>query len=249
MAFHLEDGVAAVVEVKALAAFGDLAELRHHEAGESFKAFFTRQSDVILGFQVAQVEATVEHHGAGGESDGGSLSDIKFVFKLADDLLQHVFNGDKATDGAKFIDHNGEVALAFLKFDQKIVDSFAFRNEEHFTHDVADFEVAGALGKNVAGGKAHLHDAGKVFGIKQANDVFTTFFRVVNRNAGVLLVDDFGHGFIERHVSGKRKDFVPRNHDLAHADHGEFSGNEKGVRCHKKNHQDDPQEDQGDHGL
>ena len=27
---------------------------------------------------------------------------------------------------------------------------------------------------------------------------------------------------------------------IAHADHGEFRGNEKGVRCHKKNHQDDP---------
>ena len=24
------------------------------------------------------------------------------------------------------------------------------------------------------------------------------------------------------------------------ADHGELRGNEKGVRCHKKNHQDDP---------
>jgi hypothetical protein len=36
---------------------------------------------------------------------------------------------------------------------------------------------------------------------------------------------------------------------IANADHGEFRGNEKGVRCHKKNHQDDPQEDQGDHGL
>ena len=36
---------------------------------------------------------------------------------------------------------------------------------------------------------------------------------------------------------------------IADADHGEFRSNEKGVRCHKKNHQDDPQKDQGDHGL
>src|ERR1041385_2704305 len=36
---------------------------------------------------------------------------------------------------------------------------------------------------------------------------------------------------------------------IAHADHGKFRGNEKGVRCHQKNHQNDPKEDQGDHGL
>lgn len=27
---------------------------------------------------------------------------------------------------------------------------------------------------------------------------------------------------------------------ITNADHGEFRGNEKGVRCHKENHQDDP---------
>src|ERR1041385_4750615 len=36
---------------------------------------------------------------------------------------------------------------------------------------------------------------------------------------------------------------------IADADHGKFRGNEKGVRCHQKNHQNDPKEDQGDHGL
>ena len=153
VAFHLENGVAAVIVFKAFAAFGDFAELRHHEAGQRFKAFFTRQSDVILVFKVAQIEAAIEHHGTGREGDGRALSDVKFVFKLADDLLQYIFHGDKAADGAKFIDHNGEMAFAFLKFNQKIVERFAFRNEEHFTHDVADFEIAGVLGKNVTGRK------------------------------------------------------------------------------------------------
>ena len=36
---------------------------------------------------------------------------------------------------------------------------------------------------------------------------------------------------------------------VANADHGEFRGNEKGVSCHKENHQDDPEQDQSDHGL
>src|ERR1051325_11071602 len=172
VAFHLENGVAAIVVLKAFTAFGDLAQLRHHEAGKSLKAFFTRQSDVILGFQVAQIEATIEHHGAGSQGDGRALRNVKFVFQFADDLLQHVFNGHKATDGAKFIHHNSEMALAFLKFDQKIVQRFAFRNKEHFPHDVADFHVAGSLVESVTGRKTHLHEAGKVFGIEQADNVF-----------------------------------------------------------------------------
>src|SRR5690348_10433821 len=64
VAVHLQDGVAAAVEFKALAAFGNFAQLRHDESGQGFKAFFARQKDVVLGFQVAQIEAAVEHHGA-----------------------------------------------------------------------------------------------------------------------------------------------------------------------------------------
>src|SRR5438270_6233876 len=64
VAFHLEDGVAAVIEFKAFTAFGNFAELRHHEAGQSLKAFFTRESDVILGFKIAQVEAAIKDDGA-----------------------------------------------------------------------------------------------------------------------------------------------------------------------------------------
>ena len=36
---------------------------------------------------------------------------------------------------------------------------------------------------------------------------------------------------------------------ITDADHGELRGNEKCVRCHQKYHQDDPKQDQGDHGL
>src|SRR6476646_10122647 len=64
VAVHLQDGVTAAVEFKALAALGAFAQLRHDEVGQGFKAFFARQKDVVLGFQVAQIEAAVEHHGA-----------------------------------------------------------------------------------------------------------------------------------------------------------------------------------------
>ena len=38
----------------------------------------------------------------------------------------------------------------------------------------------------------------------------------------MLLVDDLGHGFVERHVSRKGEDFVPRNHDFTHGKVTEF---------------------------
>src|ERR1051326_3031579 len=72
VAFHLEDGVAAVVVFETFAALRNFAQLRHHEAGQSLKTFFTRQSDVILGFKVAQVEAAIEHYGTGGEREARS---------------------------------------------------------------------------------------------------------------------------------------------------------------------------------
>src|SRR5215831_20621762 len=64
VAVHLQNGVAAAVEFKALATLGDLPQLRHDKAGQGFKAFFARQQDVVLGFQVAEIEAAIEHHGA-----------------------------------------------------------------------------------------------------------------------------------------------------------------------------------------
>ena len=36
---------------------------------------------------------------------------------------------------------------------------------------------------------------------------------------------------------------------IAKADHGELRRHKKGIRRHQQDHQNDPEEDQGDHGL
>ena len=55
MAVHLQHGVTSTIVFKALAAIGNLAELRHYEAGQGLKPFFARKHDIVLRLQIAQV--------------------------------------------------------------------------------------------------------------------------------------------------------------------------------------------------
>ena len=66
--------------------------------------------------------------------------------------------------------------------------------------------------------QTELHPAHQVLGVEHADDGLRTAGGVVHGDAGVLLLDDLGDGFLQRHVAGKRKNIGTRNHDLAHGD-------------------------------
>src|SRR6185437_6254449 len=66
VAVHFEDGEAAAFVLERFAALGDVAEAGKDESGESFDAALAGQAPAHLGFEVAQVDAAVEHEAAGG---------------------------------------------------------------------------------------------------------------------------------------------------------------------------------------
>src|SRR5271167_1822108 len=72
--------------------------------------------------------------------------------------------------------------------------------------------------------EAEASPSHQILGIEDSDDVLGTTQGVVDRNAGMLLFDDAGQGFVEREVAGQRKDVRPWHHDLAHRDAFELKG-------------------------
>ena len=69
---------------------------------------------------------------------------------------------------------------------------------------------------------AEAHPAHEIFGVEDSDDVFGAALRIVDGDAGVLLVDDAGQGIVEVEVGGQGKNSGARDHDLAGGDVVEF---------------------------
>ncbi len=70
---------------------------------------------------------------------------VKLVFDVADDLLQHVLNGDEAGNTPKFIDHQRHVIARVAEFAQQVVQAFALGHKHRWTQQGADVELRCAL--------------------------------------------------------------------------------------------------------
>ncbi len=107
------------------------------KSGEGFKALVARQVQIVLGFEIADVERGIEHQ-RGRIAVVGAGHDVELIFDFADQLLQHVFDADHAGGRAELIDHHGEMAAAVLELVQQIGQRLGFGNHQNVSHDVAD---------------------------------------------------------------------------------------------------------------
>ncbi len=152
-------------------AAGDAAEAGEQEAGEGFGSAFAGKAPAHLGFEIAEVDAAVEDQSSGGGGENCLCGDVEFVFYLADELLDGVFDGDEADGGAEFVDDDGEMAAALLEFVQEVEDRLGFGHDEDFAHDLlkAKFDEGRAAEAGFGRG-AEVHEAGDVFGVDEADD-------------------------------------------------------------------------------
>ena len=219
MAGHLSDLKTAAFVLDVLANGRNVAEVREKKAGEGFDACLARETPVELVAKVAKGGAAIERHGSRGAEERRP-ADVELVFKLADDLLEHVFCGDETNGRTELVNHNGDVAATLLKLLQQLDGELGFGDNREFAHDLAKCEARLAAHGESDG--AEVHEAGDVFRVDNADDVLRAEGGIVDGNAGVLLLNDAGGGLLQRHVDGEREDLAARRHDLANCDVVEF---------------------------
>ncbi len=69
---------------------------------------------------------------------------VEFVFDVADQLLENIFDGDHAGGGAEFVDHYREVTAALFEFVEQFGQDFGFGNDQNIVHDLADLSAGDA---------------------------------------------------------------------------------------------------------
>ena len=224
MAGHLGDGVAAAVEVEALADLRDVAEVEEQESGEGLDAGLAREGPAELRAEVAQRDVAVEREDAFGVPGCGAAGDVELVFQLADDLLERVLGGDDADGGTELVDDDGDLAAALLKFLQQLDGEFGLGDDGDLAHHLAQGEAGVARAAEAERDGAEVHQARDVLGVDDADDLLGAAGGVVDGDAGVLLFDDARAGLLDGHVGGQREDLAARRHDLANGDVVQLDG-------------------------
>ncbi len=92
------------------------------------------------------------------------LIEVVFVFNVADDLLQHVFDGDEACHAAVFVNDDGDVVAVDAEVSQQHVQSLGFGDEYGRAQHVAHVEVFIGI------------EAQQILGEQNADDVVATAF-------------------------------------------------------------------------
>jgi len=229
-AFHLGYGHFAVFEDDTFATPGDFAEAHQEEAGEGFYSAFAGQSPLHLSFEIAQVDGAFEKKRTAGGGEDGAGGVVEFVVEFAGELFDGVLDGDQADGRAVLVDDDGQLAAALLEFLDQIQDGFGFGDHEDVAHDLAEAQLHewrsgnGRGGGACASGAAEVHEAGEVFGVNDADDMFGAAGLVVDGDAAVLVIDDAGTGGFNEHVGGERDDFLAGGHNFADRGFVEFQG-------------------------
>jgi hypothetical protein len=85
------------------------------------KASFTRSIGRVAAHAV----------GAVGQREDVALvlGDVELVLDLADDLLEHVLDGDQPGDAAELVDHDRQVVAVAAELAQQVVEALALGHE------------------------------------------------------------------------------------------------------------------------
>jgi len=129
--------------------------------------------------------------------------EVVFVLDVADDLFEHVFDGDQAGDAAVFIDDDGHVIARDAEFAEQHVEALRFGDEDGRTQPVAQVE----FGFNL--------DAQQVLGEQHAEHLVS--IAIDHRKARVGGFDDDGNDFAQRVVDVDDIHLGPGNHHIGHA--------------------------------
>src|SRR5271154_7216773 len=221
-AVHFHDGKPRIAEIETFAAFGNKAELIEHETADSSVSRIFRNGDVVLRFEVANIEGGVENHRAVGERER-ALHDIEFVVNFANHLFEDIFEGDETEDAAELVNHYGQSDVVRAQLKKEFARGLGFRNDQHLTQHAAQskrwrglafFESAFAIEKR----PQHIFD------VHEAENVILR--ATVHGNARALRGGKGAHHFVERGLDGKRVHVRARNHDFANLDLANFDSAE-----------------------
>ncbi len=75
------------------------------------------------------------------------LIGVVLVGNLADDLLQHVLDGDQSGGCAVLINEQGDVDAVSLHFLEQVIERLGVRNEHRRAHDLGHGDVPGCAGR------------------------------------------------------------------------------------------------------
>lgn len=218
IAVHLGDGKSPTAVIDRFLELRDVPHLKKQEAGQGFKARFPGQHNVVAVFEVADGGSALKlQHlllvGRGG-ADG-----VVLVANIAEDLLEHIFQGDESGDGSKFVDDQGHVGVIGAKLINQLIERLGFWHDQGFADEAAEAERAGCTAAIVREA-AFIPNADEVLVMNDADDLF-----------GAVLINGQARKFVFRHdaehvlefgVDGQRNDAMARRHDLTRGVAGEL---------------------------
>src|SRR6266850_4163175 len=80
--FHLQHGITPSEELEGIARLRDFLQARQHETAQGLEALISRQLQVELAFEVADIFGAVEHQRAASGNQRGWLRDVKLILDL-----------------------------------------------------------------------------------------------------------------------------------------------------------------------
>ena len=108
------------------------SQMRHQKAADGLEAF-TRDLDVQPLRHLVDVHLAVEEIPAVPFIDDRLGLDVVLIADLADDLLEHVLDGDQTGRAAVFVHHHGHLRLLPLELFEQFGHTLAFWHEHHRT--------------------------------------------------------------------------------------------------------------------
>src|SRR5215469_15222963 len=201
VAFQLFDGVAATFVFETVAHIWDSLQAGEDESRQRFEPCITRQCQSVFGFEVADIHRAFEHHHRFIFQRWFAGRDVEFIFYIADQLLEDVFDRDHARGRAKLVDHDREMTPTLFEFGEQFRQNLGLGNYDHVVHDLPDLHASDARGGGLPEvAQAQSHPAHKGIIVENADDVFRAALRVVERGAGVWASDQLGKCIIELKV-------------------------------------------------
>ena len=126
------------------------------------------------------------------------------VADLADDLLDHVLDGDQPADASVFVHDHGDVVVAAAEFLQQHVQALALGDEDDRAHVLADLE----------GLVARRLQPQQILGEQDAEDLVAIL--ADHRKARMARLDHQRHQGVGRLITLDEDHLGARHHDVAH---------------------------------
>ena len=142
MSTHLDNSVAATLEIDAFANIRNMPKLSQQKAGQRLHAAIARQVPVHLRFQITQVHAAVQVEGLRGHARSAAHAHIELILHLADQLFQCVLHSYQANRRSMFIDDNRQMPPTLLELMQQVEHRLGLRHYQDVAHDLAQLQSA-----------------------------------------------------------------------------------------------------------